>query len=87
MLAKIVWKQTTLPSWEKAIVPGEFVHVEFMIKDSEKYPQTGGWGFARWRGESLQPYGQDASFVFECFGFLTPVKDSDYVFTHPSRIL
>ncbi|WP_303722069.1 cytochrome P460 family protein [Malonomonas rubra] len=84
ILAKIVWKQVTLPSWEKAIVPGEFVQVEFMVKDSKKYTQTGGWGFARWKGEGLQPYGEDASFVFECFGCHTPVKDNDYIFTHPS---
>lgn len=84
ILAKIVWKQETHPNWEKAIVPGEFVHVEFMIKDSEKYTQTGGWGFARWKGENLKPYGEDASFVFECFGCHIPVKSNDYVFTHPA---
>ncbi|MBW2452818.1 MAG: cytochrome P460 family protein [Deltaproteobacteria bacterium] len=86
MLGKMVWKETILPSWEKAVVPGEFVHVEFMIKDSNKYPDTGGWGFARWKGLQLEPHGQNESFVFECFGCHTPVKDSDYVFTHPSTM-
>ncbi len=86
VMAKIVWKETTLDSWEKAIVPGEFVHVEFMLKDAKKYPDTGGWGFARWKGMELKPYGQNESFVYECFGCHTPVKDSDYVFTHPSAL-
>ncbi|MDG5470070.1 cytochrome P460 family protein [Deltaproteobacteria bacterium IMCC39524] len=86
VMAKIVWKETTLDSWEKAIVPGEFVHVEFMIKDAKKYSGTGGWGFARWKGMELKPYGQDESFVYECFGCHTPVKGSDYVFTHPSTL-
>jgi len=86
ILAKIVWKETTLESWDKAIVPGAFVHVEFMEKDAEKYAQTGGWGFARWKGAGLEPYGEDASYVFECFGCHTPVKDNDYVFTHPAMI-
>ncbi len=86
ILAKIVWKETVLESWDKAIVPGAFVHVEFMVKDAEKYAQTGGWGFARWKGAGLEPHGEDASFVFECFGCHTPVKDNDYVFTHPSAI-
>ncbi len=86
ILAKLVWKDSTLPSWEKAVVPGEFVHVEFMIKDSKKHQNTGGWGFARWKGLQQEPYGQDASFVYECFGCHTPVKENDYVFTHPSII-
>lgn len=84
ILAKIVWKDSILPSWEKAVVPGEFVHAEFMIKDAKKYPETGGWGFARWKGLQQEPYGQDASFAQECFGCHTPVKDNDYVFSHPS---
>ena len=86
ILGKLVWKDTTHEKWQKAIVPGEFVHSEFMIKDSAKYSSTGGWGFARWKGLDQKPYGTDASFVQECFGCHTPVKDNDYVFTRPSLI-
>ena len=86
ILGKLVWKDTTHEKWPKAIVPGEFVHAEFMIKDSAKYASTGGWGFARWKGLDQKPYGTDASFVQECFGCHTPVKDNDYVFTRPSLI-
>jgi hypothetical protein len=86
ILAKLVWKDTVHPNWEKAIVPGEFVHAEFMVKDSVKYQVTGGWGFARWVGMAQNPYGEDASFVQECFGCHLPVKDNDYVFTHPSPL-
>jgi multimeric flavodoxin WrbA len=28
--------------------------------------ETGGWGFARWKGPTLQLYGPDASFVKWC---------------------
>ena len=86
VLGKLVWKDSTLPDWEKAVVPGEFVHAEFMIKDAKKYRDTGGWGFARWKGLQQEPYGQDASFVQECFGCHTPVRNNDYVFTHPAII-
>ena len=82
--AKVAWKETTHPNWKTATVPGDFVQVEFMIKDAKKYAATGGWGFARWRGRDLQPYGKDAGFVQECFGCHTPVKSSDYVFTRPA---
>ena len=86
ILAKLVWKDEVHLKWEKATIPGGFVHAEFMIKDSEKYKGTGGWGFARWKGMNQEPYGEDASFVQECFGCHQPVKDNDYVFTHPSQI-
>jgi hypothetical protein len=85
-LAKIVWKQRTHEKWPPATVPGEFVQYEFMIKNSKKYPETGGWGFARWKGKNKKPYGKDASFVRECFGCHTPMKDNDYVFTHPAEL-
>jgi hypothetical protein len=86
ILAKLVWKDSVHPAWEKATVPGEFVHAEFMFKDAAKYSQTGGWGFARWKGLDQTPYGTDAAFVQECFGCHVPVKDNDYVFTHPSAM-
>lgn len=65
-------------------MPGEFVHAEFMLKDAEKYPATGGWGFARWTGIDQQPYGENAEFVRECFGCHIP-KDNDSVFTARRR--
>lgn len=86
ILAKIVWKDTTHEAWSAATVPGDFVHAEFMVKDSQKYAATGGWGFARWVGLDQKPYGKDASFVQECFGCHVPVKNNDYVFTHPAKL-
>lgn len=70
-LAKVAWNQQT----------GAFVQVEFMIKDAKKYADTLGWGFARWRGADLKPYGKDASFASECVGCHTPMRPHDYVFT------
>ena len=84
--AKLVWKNRTHEKWPTATIPGDFVHVEFMIKDSKKYASTGGWGFARWLGMEQKPYGKDAEFVQECFGCHTPMKDNEYVFTHPAVV-
>jgi hypothetical protein len=81
--AKVMWKDAQHERWAPATVPGEFVQAEFMIKDAKKYAATGGWGFARWRGAALTPYGKDASFVQECFGCHIPMRDHDYVFTRP----
>lgn len=86
ILGKLVWKDATHAAWEKAVVPGAFVHAEFMFKDSQRWTDTGGWGFARWTGMDQQPYGKDATFSQECFSCHTPVSDNDYVFTRPAPI-
>lgn len=86
ILAKLVWKDAAHDKWAKATVPGQFVHAEFMIKDAASYAETGGWGFARWKGLEQSPHGKDASFVMECYNCHLPVKDNDYVFTHPASI-
>jgi hypothetical protein len=84
ILAKIVWKQASHENWDTALVPTEFVHAEFMTKDSANFAETGGWGFARWVGAEQRPYGEDAEFAQECFGCHTPVRENDYVFTRPA---
>ena len=81
VLAKVVWKAEQHPSFPLATVPGAFVQVEFMVKDSKKYKNTGGWGFARFMGSELKPYGKDAGFVGECFNCHIPVANNDYLFT------
>lgn len=81
VLAKVAWKTEKHPSFPVATEPADFVQVEFMVKDSKKYNKTGGWGFARFVGNELKPYGKDASFVGECFGCHIPVAKNDYLFT------
>jgi hypothetical protein len=81
IMAKVAWNAAKHPKFPVATVPDAFGQVEFMIKDSTKYKETGGWGFARFVGTDLKPYGKDAGFVKECFGCHQPVKGNDYVFT------
>ncbi len=81
VLAKVAWKAEKHPSFPVATEPGAFVQVEFMVKDAKKYIDTGGWGFARFVGKDLKPYGKDAGFVSECFGCHVPVAKNDYLFT------
>jgi len=81
VLAKVAWKADKNPSFPVATEPTAFVQVEFMVKDAAKYKATGGWGFARFVGNELKPYGKDAGFVGECFGCHIPVAGNDYLFT------
>lgn len=81
--AKVAWLQQRD---EKGFVrTGAFFQVEFMIRDSKKYADTLGWGWARWRGADLKPYGKDAKFTNECVGCHNPLSGSDHVFTTPIR--
>lgn len=80
--AKIAWDQSADSAG--IIRPGVFKQVEFMIKDSRKYADADGWGWARWvKGAQLAPYGKDALFVTECMNCHKPMQDRDFVFTSP----
>ena len=79
--AKVAWKQLLRPSGE--IEPGEFIQVELMVKDKSKYAATDGWGWGRWKGDQLKPYGKSASFARECMQCHQPMHDQDFVFTSP----
>jgi hypothetical protein len=83
VFAKIAWFQQ--PDDKGFVQTGAFQQVELMIRDSHKYSETKGWGFGRWRGTDLKPYGKDATFVNECVNCHTPVKNNDYVYTMPIK--
>lgn len=79
--AKIAWQAA--PGSNGDLQAGKFLQVEFMVKDAHKYADTAGWGWGRWRGMDLKPYGKDAHFVDECVGCHTPVCANDYVYSLP----
>jgi hypothetical protein len=79
--AKVAWQQELGP--DGLVKPGNFVQVELMLKDARRYKDTDGWGWGRWRGLDLKPYGESAHFVDECTGCHQPVHGNDYVYTLP----
>lgn len=81
--AKVAWFQQ--PDENGFVRTGQFFQVEFMIRDSKKYAHTLGWGWARWRGTGLKPYGENANFTRECVGCHAPLRGTDFVFTEPIR--
>jgi hypothetical protein len=80
-LAKVAWQQK--PGPDGLMQPGKFVQVELMLKNAQRYKGTDGWGWGRWRGLDLKPYGTDAGFVNECTGCHQPLRGNDYVYTLP----
>jgi len=86
ILAKLVWKNEILPTWQAATVPGNFVHAEIMVRDAKKYAKTGGWGFARWTGLELTPYSKGSSPDQVCFDCHKAASSTGYVFTQPAKL-
>jgi hypothetical protein len=79
--AKVAWQQEI--GSDGLMHSGAFVQVEFMIKDARLYKETAGWGWGRWRGLDLKPYGNDRRFTRECVGCHQPLHEADYVYTLP----
>ncbi|GGH00801.1 cytochrome P460 family protein [Silvibacterium dinghuense] len=79
--AKIAWQQSS--GADGLLAAGKFVQVEFMEKHAGRFRDTDGWGWSRWRGANLTPYGKDAAFVGECTSCHAPVKGNDSVYTLP----
>jgi hypothetical protein len=95
-MAKIHWvakKNEAQPG--EPIVPGVLHDVDFMVKDSKRFGDSGGWGYAQFDYDaasetfrpadtsSSPPQEHDAKCGFACH---TVVADKDYVFTaYPQR--
>jgi Cytochrome P460 len=90
-MAKIHWipkKQETYPG--EPMVPGTQHDADFMVKDSKRFADSGGWGWGAFEYDAASdtfspateanspPQGHDAKCGFTCH---TLVKKRDYVFT------
>jgi hypothetical protein len=90
-MAKVHWvpkKQEAYPG--QPTVPGTQHDVDFMVKDSKRFADSGGWGYAEFEYDpasetfrpgnldDLPPQANDAKCGFACH---TIVQTRDYVFT------
>jgi hypothetical protein len=83
VLAKAAWDK--IEDEQGNVSTGAFKQVEFMIKNTEQYRSTGGWGFARFKTPKLTPYGKDVMFTNECMNCHKPMAANDLVFTFPIK--
>src|SRR5262245_45455890 len=89
-MAKIHWIPKPNEFFKEATVPGTLLNVDFMVKDSKRFADSGGWGYAVFDYDAASdtfkpgttagtpPQGNDAKCGFACH---TRVKARDYVFT------
>ncbi len=92
MIVKIEWAQRKNPiSPYPVMVPGALKSVSFIEKDSKRFPDTNGWGYAQFlyndMSQAFTPFGNDSSFGKDvCHACHTRVKADDYIFTaYPMR--
>jgi hypothetical protein len=62
-------------------VEGPQRRLDMMVKDSQKYRETGGWGFARFMGENRTDDTLTADAQRSCFACHQKRKDHDSVFS------
>jgi hypothetical protein len=89
-MAKIHWNPKKMESFPSALVPGTQHDMDFMVKDSTRFADSGGWGYAYFKYDAASdtftpatsadqpPQANDAKCGFVCH---TIVKTRDYVFT------
>ena len=89
-MAKIHWNPKKMETFPSATVPGTQHDMDFMVKDSKRFADSGGWGYAVFEYDAASdtfkpgttadkpPQGNDAKCGYACH---TGVKTRDYVFT------
>jgi hypothetical protein len=89
-MAKIHWIPKKMEVFPAATVPGNQHDVDFMVKDSKRFADSGGWGYAVFDYDTASdtftpgtlagkpPQGNDAKCGYACH---MQVKSRDYVFT------
>jgi hypothetical protein len=91
MIVKIEWSQVKNPvSPYSVMVPDTLKSVSFIQKDSKRFPDTNGWGYAQFLydapSDTFKPFGSDASFGKVCHACHTIVKARDFIYTgYPKR--
>jgi hypothetical protein len=78
ILVKLAWKHVQSTEFEPASVPGAATTVQVMVKDSKRYPDSGGWGFGRFINGKPVDEAQHQT-CFACHE--ARVKGHDFVFT------
>jgi len=86
IIARLAWNQVASEENNKAFGRAQsFIagaptdaYLQLMVKDSRKYPSTGGWGFAQFDGNG---HPADEAHLKTCFPCHQAVRARDFVFT------
>ena len=86
MIVKIEWKKKPNTDSPYSVeVPDDLKSVAFIQKDTKRFPDSSGWGYAHFNYDAasgtFKPFGDDSSFATKCYKCHTIVKATDYIFT------
>jgi hypothetical protein len=87
-IVKIEWNKAKNPVSPYSVdVPTTLKTVSFIEKNSKRFPDTSGWGYAQFLYDpstgTFKAYGSDSSFGKNvCYKCHTTVRDRDYIFTN-----
>jgi Cytochrome P460 len=92
MFAKIEWYKEHVVEAYGVTIPGKFMEVAFMTKDSKRFQQTDGWGYATLKydaaTDTFKAFAGEAPDFHKtaCHGCHTIVRSRDFLFTkYPKR--
>jgi hypothetical protein len=92
MIVKVEWTKAPNPASPYTVeVPETLKSLSFIEKDSKRFPDSSGWGYAQFLydapSDKFTPYGTDSSFGTKiCYQCHTAVSAKDYIFTgYPMR--
>ncbi|HJT73826.1 MAG TPA: heme-binding domain-containing protein [Chitinophaga sp.] len=80
-IVKVVWNSIEEENGD--IKPGSLNNIQIMTKDNKRFPDSKGWGFAKFNGTELKPYGKTATFNQTCFNCHKIAQATDYAFSLP----
>ncbi|HEU4552709.1 MAG TPA: heme-binding domain-containing protein [Chitinophaga sp.] len=80
-IVKVVWN--SIEEKDGGITPGSLNSVQIMVKDSRRFPGSKGWGFAKFNGVQLKPYGATPLFNTTCYNCHKIAGKTDLVFNIP----
>lgn len=80
-IVKVVWNSIEEENGD--IIPGSLNSVQIMTKDYKRFPDSKGWGFAKFNGVGLKPYGNTPLFNTTCFNCHKIADKNDYIFNLP----
>ena len=91
MIAKIEWAKSHASTPYGVTVPGPLAEVSFMVKDSKRFPDTNGWGYAKLKydaaSDTFTPLKIEASetrtLCHQCH--IRGAKAHDFVYTSYAR--
>lgn len=91
-IVKIEWSKSKNPASPYSVdVPNTLKSISFIEKNSKRFPDTNGWGYAQFAydaaSDTFKPFGSDSGFAKKsCHECHTRVMARDFIFTsYPRR--